>query len=122
MSRLMAGILALAMGAGMREQDQAAGLVKKLESDDWVEQAQAAKDLVKLGPPILNSLKPAVMSDSPSAKFWASQITEVLLHKGVPAPALPLPVNPDPMELANPRGFAPGATDMGSLVFVCNNP
>jgi hypothetical protein len=122
MIRLMAGLLAVAMGAGTTQQNQAADLVKKLDSEDWVEQAQAAKELVKLGPPVLNALKPAVISDSPSAKFWASQITEVVLHTGVPSPSVPLAVNPDPAESPSPRGFAPGANDLGSLVFVCNNP
>lgn len=125
MIRLIACGLALLMGSGWQDRARTADLVKKLDSDDWVEQAQAAKELVKMGPPVLDSLKPAVMSDSPSAKYWASMITEVLLHKQVPPPALPLPVAPgaEPeMAVPNPRGFAPGANDMGSLVFVCNNP
>jgi hypothetical protein len=58
MIRLMAGLLAVAMGTGTTQQNQAADLVKKLESEDWVEQAQAAKDLVKLGPPVLNASSP----------------------------------------------------------------
>jgi len=120
MIRLMSGLLAVVMGAGMRDQ-QAADLVKKLDSEDWIGQAQAAKDLVKLGPPALEALRSAVMSDSPSAKYWASQISEVLL-KSVPPPSLPPAVNPEPGGVPNPKGFAPGATDMGALVFVCNNP
>ncbi len=123
MIRLIACGLALLIGAGWQDQARTADLVKKLDSDDWVEQAQAAKELVKLGPPVLESLKPAVMSDSPSAKYWASMITEVVLHKQVPSPALPLPVTPEPEAFAtpNPKGFAPGPNDMGSLVFICNN-
>lgn len=124
MIRLIACGLALLVGAGWQDKARTADLVKKLDSEDWVEQAQAAKELVKLGPPVLEALKHAVMSDSPSSKYWASMITEVVLQKGVPPPALPLPVNPSTepeIAVPNPRGFAPGPNDMGSLVFVCNN-
>ncbi len=122
MIRLMAGVLAVVMGAGIQDQNKAADLVKKLDSADWVEQAQAAKDLAKLGPPVVNALRPAVMSDSPSAKYWASIITDFVLQKSVPPPSLPLPVNPESVSVPNPKGFAPGPNDMGALVFVCNNP
>jgi hypothetical protein len=120
MMRLIAGLLVLLTGAGSKPQDQAADLVKKLSSEDWVEQAQAAKDLVKLGPPVLQALRPAVMSDSPAAKYWASAIAEAV-HSEVPPPALPLPVAPETTTSPNPKGFAPSASDMGSLAFICNN-
>jgi len=120
MIRLLAGLLAVTMGAGIRDQ-QAADLVKKLDAEDWVEQAQAAKELVKMGPPVLQALRPAVMSDSPSAKFWASMITEAILHQS-PPPSLPLPVEPESAGLGSPKAFNPAASDQGALVFVCNTP
>src|SRR5882672_3841253 len=119
MIRVLVSALAVLMGAGYQDSAKTAELVKKLDSTDWVEQAQAAKDLAKMGPPVLPSLRAAVMSDSPSAKYWASVITEAVLHTSVPPPSLPEPVA---AELPNPRGFAPGPNDMGALVFICNNP
>jgi len=121
MMHLIAGLLVLLAGAGLKAQDQAADLVKKLEAEDWVEQAQAAKDLVKMGPPVLPALRPAVMSDSPAAKYWASAIAEAVSHTSVPPPALPLPVAPETAATPNPKGFAPSASDMGALAFICNN-
>lgn len=119
MMRLIAGLMLLLADAAPKAQD-AADLVKKLASEDWVEQAQAAKDLVKLGPPVLQALRPAVMSDSPAAKYWASAIAEAVSHTEVPPPALPLPVAPETAATPNPKGFSPSASDMGSLAFICN--
>jgi hypothetical protein len=123
MMRVLVTIIAVAVGAGTsQEAARTADLVKKLDAEDWVEQAQAAKELVKLGPPVLEALRPAAMSDSPSAKYWASMISEAVLRK-VPSPSEPLPVNPEPIAgTPNPKGFAPGPNDMGALVFICNNP
>lgn len=122
MMRILVSVVAIAVGAGApQDAARTADLVKKLDAEDWVEQAQAAKDLVKLGPPVLPALRAAAMSDSPSAKFWASQISEAVFRK-VPSPTVPLPVDPEPVSVPNPKGFAPGANDMGALVFICNNP
>ena len=118
MIRLLAGLVAVTMGAGVRDQ-QAADLVKKLDSADWVEQAQAAKELARMGPPVLQALRPAVNSDSPSAKFWAERITDAVLHQSVPPPALPLPVAPESEGGANLKVFTPGPNDLGALVFTC---
>lgn len=118
MIRLLAGLVAVTMGAGVRD-PQAADLVKKLDSADWVEQAQAAKELARMGPPVLQALRPAVNSESPSAKFWASMITEAVLHQSVPPPSLPLPVAPESEGLGNPKVFSPGSDEMGALVFTC---
>jgi hypothetical protein len=117
--RLTAAALAVLLGTGSQDAARMNELVKKLDSPDWVEQAQAAKDLAKIGRPALDALRPAVMSDSPSARFWASTISEAVLRNSSAAPA-PAP-EPESAPIANPRGFAPGASDMGSLVFVCNN-
>ncbi len=119
--RTLVSVIAILIGAGS-SQDAArtADLIKKLDSEDWVEQARAAKDLVKLGPPVLEALRPVVMSDSPSAKYWASQISDAVLRK-VPPPTAPLPVDPEPVSVTNPKGFAPGPNDMGALVFICNS-
>ena len=122
MMRLIAGLLVVLTGTGLKAQDPAADLVKKLEAEDWVEQAQAAKDLVKLGPPVLPALRAAVLSDSPAAKYWASAIADAVSHKSVPPPALPLPVAPETGATPTPKGFAPSASDMGSLAFICNSP
>jgi hypothetical protein len=122
MMRLIAGLLVILNGAGLKAQDQAAELVKKLSSEDWVEQAQAAKDLAKMGPPVLEALRPAVMSDSPAAKYWASAIAEVVSHTAVPPPSLPLPVAPETTSTPNPKGFSPSPSDLGALAFICNNP
>jgi hypothetical protein len=121
MMRILVTVVAIAVGAGApQDAARTADLVKKLDAEDWVEQAQAAKELVKLGPPILPALKAAVDSDSPAAKFWASQISQAIMQK-VPSPTEPLPVNPEPVAVPNPKGFAPGPNDMGALVFICNN-
>lgn len=121
MMRFAVSTLALLLGAGAQNAPQVGDLVKKLDSPDWVEQAQAAKELAKIGRPALDGLRAAVLSDSPSAKYWASLISEAVLRASGPASAPP-PADPEPASTPNPRGFAPGATDMGSLVFICNNP
>ncbi|HLY10184.1 MAG TPA: hypothetical protein VKW04_12830 [Planctomycetota bacterium] len=121
MIRLIAVVLTVGMGAGLRDRSQASDLIRKLDSTDWVEQAQAAKALVTLGPPVLDALKAAGLSDSPPAKYWASQISEAIL-RSVPSPTPPLPVAPEPVAVTNPKGFAPGPNDLGALVFICNTP
>ncbi len=109
--------------AGRQDSGQISALVKKLDSPDWVEQAQAAKELAKLGPTVLGSLRAVMLSDSPSAKYWAAIISETIgrgpAPVSAPPPAAP---EPDPTTINNPKGFAPGPNDMGALVFVCNTP
>jgi len=66
-----------------------------------------------------HGLRAVMLSDSPSAKYWASMISESLGRGAAPTPA-PTP-EPEVPATPNPRGFAPGATDMGALCFICNN-
>src|SRR6185436_15170949 len=72
MMRTALAALLLGFGAGTQDSAQISALVKKLDSPDWVEQAQAAKELAKIGAPVLPSLRAVMLSDSPSAKYWAS--------------------------------------------------
>jgi hypothetical protein len=111
-------LCAALMAALYQDSAQIDALVKKLDSTDWVEQAQAAKELVKIGQPAMGALRAAVMSDSPSARYWASAIGEAVGRKSasIDAPEHEGPATP------NPKGFNPGPNDLGSLVFVCNNP
>ena len=122
MIRLAVGALVAVISAGTQDASQIAGLVKKLDSTDWVEQAQAAKELAKIGKPVLPALRDAVMSDSPSARHWAALISDSVLrpHADPSAPAAPAESEPI-SNIPNPKGFAPGPNDMGALVFVCNN-
>lgn len=120
MMRTALAALLLGFGAGTQDSAQISALVKKLDSPDWVEQAQAAKELAKIGAPVLPSLRAVMLSDSPSAKYWASAIGDAIGRNSHPS-AEP-PHEPEPISGNNPRGFAPGANDLGGLVFVCNNP
>ena len=122
MMRTALAALLLGFGVGKQDSAQISALVKKLDSPDWVEQAQAAKELAKIGAPVLPSLRAVMLSDSPSAKYWASAINEALSRNSAPGAEPPRSSEPEPASLPNPRGFAPGATDLGGLVFVCNNP
>ena len=122
MIRIALAALLLLPSAGPQDSAQIAGLVKKLDSPDWIEQAQAAKELAKIGQPVLGSLRAVMLSDSPSAKYWASAISEVIVRTSAPVTAPPTATDPEPASsIPNPKGFAPGANDMGGLVFVCNN-
>lgn len=120
MMRAAVAALLVISGAGMQDQAKIDALVKKLDAPDWVEQAQAAKELAKIGKPALGALRGVMLSDSPTAKFWASLISDSLSHV---EPSAPPPSTPEPDIAAtpNPKGFNPGANDLGSLVFVCNN-
>lgn len=122
MMRAVLAALILLSHAGSQDAAQISALVQKLDSPDWVEQAQAAKELAKIGKPVLGSLRAVMLSDSPSAKYWASAISEAVA-RGTGAVAAPPPPAPEPevSEKPNPKGFNPGANDVGSLVFVCNN-
>jgi len=122
MTRLALAAVLLVSGAKSQDQAQISQLIQKLDSVDWVEQAQAAKDLAKIGKPALGPLRAVMLSDSPSAKYWASAISEVI-SRGSAAVSAPPPPAPEP-EISvtpNPKGFNPGPNDLGALVFVCNN-
>ena len=119
MMRVALAALILLPNAGPQDAAQISALIKKLDSPDWVEQAQAAKELAKIGAPVAGQLRAVMLSDSPSAKYWASMISESLGRGAAPTPA-PTP-EPEVPATPNPRGFAPGATDMGALCFICNN-
>jgi hypothetical protein len=122
MLRLALASVLMITSAGSQDAAQINALVKKLDSPDWVEQAQAAKDLAKIGQPVLGSLRAVMLSDSPSAKYWASVISEAI-GRG-PAAAAPTPAptaEPEISNTPNPKGFNPGPNDVGALVFVCNN-
>ena len=120
MMRIALAALILLPGAGPQGAAQISALIKKLDSPDWVEQAQAAKELARIGQPAVGSLRAVMLSDSPSAKYWASMIGETLgRNPASNAAPLSLP-EPEAPSTPNPKGFAPGANDMGALVFVCN--
>jgi len=122
MMRLAITAALLLPGATTQDQAQISQLIKKLDSYDWVEQAQAAKELAKIGQPAMGSLRAVMLSDSPSAKYWASVIAETVGRGSSGAvPAAPPVPEPEVANTPNPRGFNPGANDLGSLVFVCNN-
>jgi hypothetical protein len=122
MMRLAIAAMTALLAAGPQDSARIADLVRKLDSPDWVEQAQAAKELAKIGQPVLGSLRAVMMSDSPSAKYWASLVSDAVVRNPGPSTAPPPPSDPEPAATPNPRGFAPGASDLGSLVFICNNP
>jgi len=118
MMRAALAALIVITGAGTQDPAKIDSLVKKLDSPDWVEQAQAAKELAKIGKPVLGTLRAVMLSDSPSAKYWASMISDSLGRTAAPpepAPEAEIAATP------NPKGFNPGANDLGSLVFACNN-
>lgn len=117
----LAALLVLA-GAGTQDSAQITALVRKLDSPDWVEQAQAAKELAKIGRPVLGSLRAVMLSDSPSAKYWASAIAEAVARGSGAVSAPAAAPEPEVAATPNPKGFNPGANDVGTLVFVCNNP
>ena len=113
MIRITLGALALLMTAGPQESTRIVALIQKLDSEDWVEQAQAAKELVRIGRPAMDPLGKVLSSSSPTAKFWASMIAESVMRGSSTAPAAALPPTaPETVPDANPRGFAPGENDM----------
>src|SRR6185503_11630486 len=120
---MRAALAALILISSASHQDQAKidSLVKKLDAPDWVEQAQAAKELVKIGKPALGALRAVMASDSPSAKYWASMIGDQLGRTGAPAVPAPSAPEADIAATPNPKGFNPGSNDLGALVFACNN-
>src|ERR1043166_5387605 len=126
MRRLAAGALAILLAAGP-SQDAAKidALIKNLDHPDWVEQAKAAKDLAAIGRPAFDALGAAARSESPARRYWSGVIVEDISRRrgNAPAPATPPPA-PQEVALAVPvtPGFAPGETDLGSVMFICNNP
>lgn len=123
MIRVVLAAAMLVSGAISQDQTQISQLVKKLDSTDWVEQAQAAKDLARIGKPVLGSLRAVMLSDSPSAKYWASVISDAIGRgpESATTPVTAATPEPEVSNTPNPKGFNPGPNDMGVLVFVCNN-
>jgi len=122
MMRAALAALIVITSAGTQDQAKIDSLVKKLDSPDWVEQAQAAKELAKIGKPVLGALRAVMLSDSPSAKYWASMISDSLGRTAAPADPAPATTESEIAATPNPKGFNPTANDLGSLVFACNNP
>ena len=121
MMRAALAALIVITGAGTQDQAKIDALVKKLDAPDWVEQAQAAKELAKIGKPVLGTLRAVMLSDSPSAKYWASMISDSLGRTAAPVEPPPSASEAEIAATPNPKGFNPGANDLGSLVFACNN-
>lgn len=117
-NKLLIAALLACFGAGGESQDPAhiPGLIRQLESEDWVEQAKAAKELDRLGPSALGSLAGAALSDSASVRYWVGTIADSISKRsgkgGAPAAA----PAPEPAS----AGFAPGDDDVGSIMFICN--
>lgn len=120
MIRLILASLVVMLGAGPQDPSRIADLVRKLDSADWVEQAQAAKGLAAIGKPALEPLAGVLRTESESGRYWASVVSQTILRNSGASAALP-PSDPEPPPSTNPAGFSPGANDMGSLVFICNN-
>ena len=98
-------------------------LVKQLDSADWVEQARAAKELASIGKPSLEALSRVSSSDSSAVQYWADTVVrDIQRRTGGPVPTTP-PTGPQEVALAVPAsaGFAPADTDLGSIVFTCQN-
>ena len=118
--------LVLALGPDRPPQDTAkiAALIRRLESKDWVDQARAATELVRIGKPVLTPLGSTALSPSPAPKYWAARIKEVVAG-GTPPPtsqaaaparrSAPADSSPDPT-------FDPGVNNIGSVMFICNGP
>ena len=121
MMRAALAALIVIAHAGTQDQAKIDALVKKLDSPDWVEQAQAAKELAKIGKPVLGALRAVMLSDSPSAKYWASMISDSMGRTAAPADPAPSTTEAEIAASPNPKGFNPAANDLGSLVFACNN-
>lgn len=115
-----AAALLMATGStGPQDAAKISALVKQLSSEDWVEQARAAKELAGIGRPALEAVTDASFrSNQSSIQYWSKVITDKVLGAAptpVPAPA-PAPA-PDPAAAS----FAPEENDVGSVMFICNN-
>ncbi len=118
MNKATLAVLLACLATGNEGQDPSriSALIRQLESEDWVEQAKAAKELDRLGPSALGPLAGAAMSDSASVRYWVGTIADSISRKsgrsGAPAAA--------PAPEAVSAGFAPGDDDVGSIMFICN--
>lgn len=119
MMRIALAALVLLPSARPQDAAKVAGLVKQLGTDDWVEQAKAAKDLAQMGKPALEALGKAAMSDSPAVRYWADTVSREIFRRsgGTPQP-IPREV---PLAVPVTEGFAPSEDDIGSVMFICNN-
>lgn len=111
--RLFAALLLALPPGGPQDAATIRGLVTQLSAEDWVDQAKAAKELARIGKPALDQLAKVTEKDPPSMRYWAEQIRSTVTK--TPAPAAPPP--PPPAEPV----FTPEETDMGSILFICNN-
>lgn len=107
---LPALILSLLGPASAQDNARIPALIRQLESEDWVEQAQAAKDLDRIGAPVLGALGKAALSDSASVRYWVGTIADSIGKKSGKAASEP-----------PPAGFAPGDDDVGSIMFICTS-
>jgi hypothetical protein len=97
-------------------------LIKRLDAEDWADQAQAAKELDRLGGAVLGPLGAAALGDAPGARYWAGVITDSIRRKaGKPATTKEPAPAPAPAMGAVSPGFNPGEDDVGSVMFICNN-
>ena len=115
MIRCLAFLLLAAPGSGPQDAAAIRALVTQLSAEDWVDQAKAAKELARIGAPALDHLAKVTEKDPPSVRYWAEQIRTSVTNAPEPA-AAPAPANAPP-----PSGFTPDETDMGSILFICNN-
>ena len=118
--------LVLLFGPGEVSQDTAkiAGLIRRLESTDWVDQARAATELARIGKRVLMPLGATALSPSPGPKYWAARIKEAIAGgKKPPAPRRAAPVAPKKKPASSPDPtFDPGSNNVGSVMFICNGP
>lgn len=91
-------------------------LIQQLEAEDWVDQAKAAKELARIGKPALDALS-ATSSDAPSFRYWSDAIFRKVAPSKSPDPVAKAP---EPAPAAD-SGFTPEETDMGGVMFICNN-
>ena len=119
--------LALLLGPDQPPQDTAkiAGLIRRLESKDWVDQARAATELARIGKAVLTPLGATALSTSPAPKYWAARIKDVV-SGGAPAPAPAAAAaapkaRPKQAESHDPT-FDPGVNNIASVMFICNGP
>src|SRR5438876_8388357 len=120
MIRIAGAALAILLAAGPQDTARIQGLVKQLDSVDWVDQAKAAKELVSAGKPALEALSKVSSNDPPAVRYWADTVSrEIRRRTGESAPAAP-PTGPQEVALSVPAtpGFAPGENDLGSVMFI----
>ena len=116
---LLASAAALPASVKARRQSaaQIKDLIKLLETEDWVDQAKAAKELARIGKPALDLLA-VTTSEAPSFRYWS----DAIFRKVAPATKPPEPAAKAPEPAAPPdSGYMPEETDLGAVMFICNN-